>query len=119
MSHILVVDDDDSVRILISRMLEMSGFTITATGSATAAKEIWSDNTNFDLLVADMNLKETDGKQLADQLRQTKADLKVLMISGYQADDSGMGLNQPGVGFIAKPFTREALVNEAQRLIDS
>lgn len=119
MSHILVVDDDDSVRILISRMLEMSGFSITSTGSAIEAKEIWSNNTNFDLLVADMNLRETDGKQLADQLRQTKSDLKVLMISGYQADDADMGLNQPGVGFIAKPFTREVLVNEAQRLIDS
>ena len=73
----------------------------------------------IDLLVTDVGLPGLNGRQLADQARETRPDLKVLFITGYaeSAADARRASSIPGMAMITKPFPMETLVARIRGMI--
>lgn len=116
---VLVVDDEPTVRMLISDVLQEFGYTvIEAADSATGLKILQSD-VGIDLLVSDVGLPGgMDGRQMADIARQTRPGLKVLFVTGY-AENAAVrdGKLDPGMAVLTKPFAVETLAAQVRELI--
>ncbi len=117
---VLVVDDEPTVRMLISDVLQEFGYTvIEAADSATGLKILQSD-VGIDLLVSDVGLPGgMDGRQMADAARQSRPGLKVLFVTGY-AENAAVrdGKLDPGMAVLTKPFAVEALAAQVRELIE-
>ena len=104
--HILVVEDDASLRRLCSRILLNGGYRITlAANGGEALLEVEEKGLRPDLVVTDVVMPGMSGKVLVDRLRKTMPELKVLYMSGY-TDNAIVhhGVLDPGTPFIQKPF---------------
>jgi DNA-binding response OmpR family regulator len=110
---VLVVDDDPAIRLLCRVNLELDGHTVTEAGTLDDARDaIVSDN--FDLVILDVHVAGGDGRDLLAELRTTKPDLPVALLTG-SADRSE--LTRTGAdAFIPKPFTLEELRHTVERL---
>lgn len=107
--HILVVEDDPQLRLLVARALKEHGFQVT-TASTGAEMSVSLDNGVVDLLVLDIMLPGTNGLELLRRVRST-SDLPVIFISarGDEADRV-IGLELGADDYLAKPFgTRELI----------
>jgi two-component system, cell cycle sensor histidine kinase and response regulator CckA len=106
---ILVVDDDEVVRRYVARILSNEGYVVRAAGDFDEAALIALDEEPR-LLLTDVVLPGGGGRELAEALRTTYPNLRVLYMSGY-ADDERMtrGVVGPEVDFIEKPMTSAAL----------
>ena len=108
---VLVVDDEPTVRMLVTEVLEECGYTVVeAADSASGLKLLRSDR-RVDLLVTDVGLPGgMNGRQMADAGRLSRPDLKVLFITGYaEVAVMGNGRLEPGMEVLTKPFAVEAL----------
>jgi DNA-binding response OmpR family regulator len=69
----------------------------------------------IDLLITDVMLPVASGRELAERIRESRPDLRVLYISGYTDDDAvRTGAIPPGSRFLQKPFTLGALVSKVK-----
>ena len=118
---VLVVDDEPTVRMLVTEVLQDLGYTaIEATDGAAGLKVLRSD-VRVDLLVTDVGLPGgLNGRQVADAARVARPDLKVLFITGY-AENAVLshGHLDPGMHVLTKPFAMEALANRIKDLISA
>ena len=108
---VLVVDDEPTVRMLVTEVLEDLGYTaIEAADSASGLKVLQSD-VRIDLLVTDVGLPGgMNGRQMADAGREQRPGLKVLFITGYAENAVvGNGHLEPGMAVLTKPFVVETL----------
>jgi PAS domain S-box-containing protein len=108
---VLVVDDEPTVRMLVTEVLEELGYTaIEAADSASGLKVLQSD-VRIDLLISDVGLPGgMNGRQMADAARLSRPDLKVLFITGYAENAAvGNGQLEPGMAVLTKPFVVETL----------
>jgi CheY-like chemotaxis protein len=110
---ILVVEDEPSLRLLVRKVLERSGFAVLEAASGLAALELWDrDKPPIDLLLTDMVMPDgMSGRQLAERLKADNPALKVLYTSGYSTDLLGKDLElQEGTNFLQKPYPPAKLV---------
>lgn len=110
---VLVVDDEPTVRMLITEVLEELGYTAIETNDGPAGLKVLQSDARIDLLVTDVGLPGgINGRQLADAARTTRPDLKVLFITGY-AENAIIGNGQlsPGMRILTKPFVMETLAS--------
>jgi len=116
---VLIVDDEPSVRMLVTEVLADLGYdAIEATDSAAGLKVLQSD-TRIDLLITDVGLPGgMNGRQMADAALERRPGLQVLFITGY-AENSliGNGRLQPGMQVLTKPFAIESLAARIKDLI--
>jgi PAS domain S-box-containing protein len=116
---VLVVDDEATVRMLVTEILhELGCVALEATDGPAGLKVLQSD-VQIDLLICDVGLPGgLNGRQLVDAVRVKRPDLKVLFITGY-AENTMIGKDQlePGMHVLAKPFGMEALANRIKQLI--
>ena len=101
---ILVVDDDDNVREVVSEMLTDFGYTVVEAASAKAAYAIAHTVGKLDLVVTDVVMPEEDGTRLAARLRHDFPGLRVVFISGYRHAHSLVGEK-----LLAKTFSAAGL----------
>ncbi len=117
---VLIVDDEPTVRMLVTDILEDLGYAaIEAGDSATGLKVLQSD-VRIDLLVTDVGLPGgMNGRQMADAARVHRPDLKVLFITGY-AENSviGNGHLPPGMAVLTKPFAMDAMAARIRSMIE-
>jgi two-component system cell cycle sensor histidine kinase/response regulator CckA len=113
---ILIVEDDDSVRRLISRVLRSSGYMVLEAGSGEAAESLCRER-SVDLVVSDVFMSGKTGPQLGVALRQADPELPLLYISGYPELHPQVGPLTAGNGFLSKPFTPERLLSSVRRLL--
>ncbi|NIP82357.1 MAG: response regulator, partial [Gemmatimonadetes bacterium] len=114
---ILVVEDEDAVRSLASRILGRHGYTVLEATDGAAALEVAAGN-GIDLLLTDVVMPGASGCELAARLREDRPDLPVLYMSGYPADEVGrLGVGTDGA-FIQKPFTPERLARKVRDVLD-
>jgi PAS domain S-box-containing protein len=116
---VLVVDDEPTIRMLVTEVLEELGYTaIEAVDGASGLKVLQSD-ARIDLLVTDVGLPNgMNGRQVADAARKLRPKLKVLFITGY-AENAVLnhGHLDPGMHVLTKPFAMEALASRVKDLI--
>jgi len=105
---ILLVEDDASVRIVTSRMLELSGYRVHAVESPAAARAYWATHADaVDLLITDLVMPGGGGRDLALELRAQRPALRVLFVTGY---DPGSQPSTENATTLGKPFSREELL---------
>jgi CheY-like chemotaxis protein len=113
---VLVVEDEPVVRAVILEMLVEQGYRTLEAVDGPSGLRILRANARIDLLVTDVGLPGMNGRQLADQARETRPGLKILFITGYAESVAiADGFLQPGMEMITKPFDLE---NLAQRIRD-
>ena len=108
---VLVVDDEPSVRMLVTEVLEEHGYSGIEASDGPSGLRILESDTQIDLLITDVGLPGgLNGRQLADAARVTRPDLKVLFITGY-AENAIIGNGQlaPGMRVLTKPFVMTTL----------
>jgi PAS domain S-box-containing protein len=103
--QILVVEDDDQVRFLVSYLLEELGYSVTTARDATAAMPILSSSEPVDLLISDVGLPGMNGRQLAELMRVERPSVPVLFMTGY-AESAAVQSEFLGenMAIITKPF---------------
>ena len=118
---VLVVDDEPTVRMLVTDVLEDLGYiTIEAADGAAGLRVLQSD-VRIDLLVTDVGLPGgMNGRQVAEAARAMRPALKVLFITGY-AENAVLshGHLDPGMHVLTKPFAVEALASRVRNLISN
>ena len=115
---VLVVDDEASIRMLVSETLADLGYATLEAADAAAALKLLEGDRPVDLLVTDVGLPGMNGRQLADAVRTRRPDLKVLFITGY-AENAVLNHDhlEPGMHVLTKPFALEALASRIKALV--
>ena len=109
--NLLLVDDEELVRIGTGEMLRDHGHHVIEAADGSQALALLADGAAFDAVVTDYKMPHMDGAQLAERIRAVRPDLPILLITGYtgSTDDS------PDLPRLAKPFSQadlaEALAN--------
>lgn len=108
-SRILVVDDDEKVRLLLRRCFEPEGYEVREAADGDAMRAAMQE-TDFDLITLDLNLGREDGLSLAREIRSI-SDVAIIMVTGKgDLIDKVVGLEVGADDYIAKPFhVREVL----------
>src|SRR3954451_21533434 len=102
--RVLVVDDEASIRDLLSKTLALAEDDVdTAADGTTALDRMRAFN--YDLLIADLKMPGMDGLTLIRQAKRIKADLPVIIITGFSTESSAIEAVNLGVaGYLTKPF---------------
>ncbi|MBN8809579.1 MAG: response regulator [Sphingomonas sp.] len=118
-AHVLVVEDDPAVRMLVTDVLADMGLDVHVAHDGAEAIAVAGSLDHIDLLVSDIGLPGMDGREIARRLREERPGLKTLFVSGYaeQAIDRGDFL-APGMDLIAKPFEIEAFAAKVGEMLD-
>jgi nitrogen-specific signal transduction histidine kinase len=117
---VLVVDDEATVRMLISEVLGESYYNILEAGDGPSALKILETGKRIDLMITDVGLPGgMNGRQVADAARVLRKDLKVLFITGYAENAVvGNGHLDRGMEVLAKPFAMSTLANKVREMIE-
>ena len=117
-SVVMVVDDEEGVRKLARRALELAGFRVIEARDGLEALALIDDAAPVDLVCADMNMPSLAGDEMARRFRLRQPDLKVLYVSGFVDSlfEKRHTLWQ-GEAFLEKPFTAKGLVQAVSLLL--
>jgi PAS domain S-box-containing protein len=118
---ILVVEDDEQLRRLTHRALAGRGYTVLEADRGSTALDIARRHKGtIDLLLTDVIMPDTNGRKLADTIRAARPGLRVLYMSGYPDGAIGNhGMLEPGVAYLAKPFTTEAIIRKVREVLEA
>jgi CheY-like chemotaxis protein len=117
---ILVVEDEETVRRVASRVLCQCGYVVSDVADPEEALEAAQGNVeHIDLLLTDVVMPRMSGRDLARRLLTMRPDMKVLYMSGYVDNTiAHHGVLDPGTAFIHKPFTSLALARKVRSVLD-
>jgi len=114
--HVLVVDDDPSMRQMVADFLGDYDFTVTAVGNGAEMTEVLAREF-IDLLVLDLRLPGEDGIQIARRVRE-QSDLAIIMITGRREEaDRVMALELGADDYLVKPFSLRELLARIRALL--
>jgi CheY-like chemotaxis protein len=117
---VLVVEDEAGVRSLVCQALAAHGYKVLEAAGAARALKISKQHTQpIDLLLTDVVMPRTSGKELAKRLSSLHPETKVLYMSGY-TDDAvvRLGLSEGGTPFLQKPFGPDALLLKVHEVLE-
>jgi two-component system, cell cycle sensor histidine kinase and response regulator CckA len=106
---VLVVEDEPSVRGLVTAALRREGYQVLQAESGKAAIDAASQAGRIDVLLTDVAMPGMSGIELASTLSRTQADMRVVVMSGHPPDALGLPRLQRPIEFLAKPFTPREL----------
>jgi EAL domain-containing protein (putative c-di-GMP-specific phosphodiesterase class I)/CheY-like chemotaxis protein len=117
LGRVLVVDDDDAVRRVCTRVLGGEGWQVTLAEHGRAAViELDANKVPFDCVLSDVNMPELDGYGLAAELRKRDEDLPILLMTGDPSLDGAVKAMEHGaISYITKPFQHESLAAAVAR----
>jgi putative two-component system response regulator len=109
MSRILVIDDEDVIRMLVVEILESAGYEVTSAESAEVALALLED-ADFDLVVSDVIMPGLSGLELLEAVRARRASLPVVLVTGAGTYDTlSQALTRGAAGLVTKPFAHSDL----------
>jgi CheY-like chemotaxis protein len=115
---VLVVEDEPVVRSVIIEMLQDEGYRVLQAFDGPSGLHILRNTPQVDLLVTDIGLPGMNGRQLADQARETRPDLKILFITGYAESAAiAKGFLLEGMEMITKPFDLDNLSRRVRAMV--
>jgi two-component system, cell cycle sensor histidine kinase and response regulator CckA len=117
---ILLVEDEESVRSLATRLLRRQGYRVHAFSSASSAIEAVRGMTEpLHLLLTDVVMPELNGRRLSEEIRALRPGIRVLYTSGYTADVMLQhGVLKERVEFLAKPYSIGVLARRVREVLD-
>ncbi|WPP01978.1 PAS domain-containing protein [Pseudomonas sp. HR96] len=118
--QVLVIDDEETVRMLIVEVLEEAGYRTLQADNGQAGLDILRSSARVDLLVSDVGLPGgMNGRQVADAARVFRPTLKVLFVTGFaESAVLGSGSLDARMQVITKPFVMAELVARVAEMID-
>jgi two-component system cell cycle sensor histidine kinase/response regulator CckA len=117
-NRILIVDDNDAVRVAISAYLEMNGFQTEQAENGKEAVRVASGTEKIDVLITDLVMPQMGGIELSQELISRNPKLKILYMSGYTEDSViREGMLEPGAYFIQKPASMQVLLQKVRDLL--
>jgi signal transduction histidine kinase/ActR/RegA family two-component response regulator len=115
---VLVVEDDARVRQFAEDALRDLGYEVASADGAAAALARFAGEPDFDLLLTDIVMPETNGRQLAEEVLKLKPGLPVLYMTGFTRNAVvHNGMLDPGLNFMAKPFTVDQLAAKVREAL--
>ena len=116
---IILVEDDDPVRIFGARALRNKGYEVIEARSGEAALDVIRDATEaIDLLITDVVMPHMDGPGLVREVREINPEMKVIFISGYTEDAFRQRLDSDvGIEFLPKPFSLKELAAKVRDVL--
>ena len=105
-AHVLVVDDEASIRDLLSKTLALADYDVETAPDGSAALDRLRENPGgVDLLIADLKMPGMDGLTLIKQAKRIRAELPIIIITGFSTESSAIEAVNLGVaGYLTKPF---------------
>ena len=117
MAHILLAEDDESLRKFLAAALVRAGHTVDDFGDGSEAFARLREET-FDLLLTDIVMPGMDGIELAKRAAEMQAALKIMFITGFAAVALHPSSNAPKQAkILSKPFHLREIVQEVERMI--
>lgn len=119
MASILVIDDKESMRTMLSDSLSEDGYQVDAVGNGKKALEL-ARMKNFDLAITDLKMPDFDGLQVLSGLRDIDNDLSVIIMTAYGTVESAVAAMKNGAyDFITKPFDPDHLAVIIERALEN
>jgi PAS domain S-box-containing protein len=116
---ILVVEDEEVVRDLVTRGLREFGYTVLEAGNGKQAIALLETDKSPDVVVCDVVMPEMGGRELGHHLSLLIPETPILFVSGYTGEDVVQrGLLDPGAPFLQKPFTPLGLAQKLREMLD-
>lgn len=116
---VMVVDDEPSIRLLLTEVLADLGYNVIEAGDSATGLQLLQSNARIDLLISDVGLPGgMNGRQMTDAARVHRPDLKVIFITGF-AESSLLHDRHlaPGMAVVTKPFKISALMATVKEMI--
>ncbi|CAD0345716.1 response regulator [Xanthomonas hortorum] len=118
--RILLVDDTDVVRMMVSEVLSDAGYHVTEAENANGALEQLRAGVEIDLVVSDVGLPGMNGRDMADVARALRPGLPILFITGYAENAATrQEFLAEGMALLPKPFSLNDLLNMVGQMLDS
>ncbi len=116
---ILIVDDEEAIRVMAERVLGDAGYTVYAAADGEEALKIYqASGSSIDLVILDMVMPVLSGRETYMEMRKMNPELRVLLCSGYKYDERVQEvLEYPGVEFLNKPYTLSNLSNSIHAML--
>jgi len=117
--RILLVEDEDAVRTFSERALTNKGYEVLSADCGERAIELFEglENKQIDLLVTDVVMPGMDGPTVAENIRESAPDLKIIFMSGYTEDKLKDHMGE-GIFFLPKPFTLKDLAAKVKEVLE-
>jgi CheY-like chemotaxis protein len=118
---VLVVEDEESVRTLLRRILEEGGYTVLLATNGVEAVELYTNmSTEIDLVVLDIIMPKMGGRQTYERLQEINPEVKVLLSSGYSENGQAQDILAAGArGFLQKPYDLQAVLHKVREALES
>jgi len=115
---ILVVEDEESVRLLTVRILERLGYRTLSAACGSEAMEAVGRGGKIDLMLTDVILPQINGRELHSRLLEQIPGLPVVFMSGYTDEViAHHGILEEGIHFLQKPFSMQTLADKIQEAL--
>jgi CheY-like chemotaxis protein len=115
---ILLVEDEDMVRVLVRRILEASGYVVHEARNGQEGLELCEAHEGpIDLLVTDMEMPELGGRELAKGALELRPDLNVIFMSGHSREAVFQEDARKETAFLQKPFTPSLLAQTVRETL--
>ncbi|MBN2530520.1 MAG: sigma-54-dependent Fis family transcriptional regulator [Deltaproteobacteria bacterium] len=106
--HILIIDDELSVREMLSILMKRQGFDVTTASNGNKAMKLLQEGNRFDLVITDLAMDRGDGLQVLSQVKTRDPHCPVIMITAFGTTDSAVKAMKKGAfDYVNKPFNIE------------
>src|SRR5205823_11854063 len=117
--RILVVDDEEAIREIVSSMLQNAGYAATQAASGKQALEILGSGEEFQLMLSDLMMAEMDGIALLDRVQDCYPDMPAIMVTAVHDISVALAAIRNGAyDYLLKPFEREQLLAAVSRALE-
>lgn len=117
MIRILLAEDNEAMRVYLTRALEQAGYAVVAVADGSAAVP-YLENERFDLLLSDIVMPEIGGIELARHCERVSASTKIILITGFAAVSLRASRDAPQAKLLSKPFHLRQLVLTVRGMFD-
>lgn len=115
MAHILLVDDESSMRLTLTMLLKQANHTLAQAATGAAALEK-IENHHYDLVLTDLHLDEVSGLDVLRAAKSTNPQTEVIVLTGYGSVESAVEAMKAGaIDYLTKPIDSEELLLAVQR----
>ncbi len=116
---ILIVDDEETVRVVTQQVLEQAGFSVLKAADGREGVEVFRENNNDIVLVLlDLTMPGMNGREAFHEMQKINPEIPVLLSSGYDEEDATHQFAGEGLaGFLQKPYRAQDLMNKVNSIL--